>query len=63
MEPSQINQKRPEQAIGRARNQGNTEHVHVGHCTRTSESTYKTWEITLHVPQIVTTKQLQHYVT
>jgi len=34
-----IVQKIPEQQTGKARNQGTTENRHVGHSTRTSEST------------------------
>jgi hypothetical protein len=34
-----IIQKTPEQLTGKARNQGTTENSHVGHSTRTSEST------------------------
>jgi hypothetical protein len=42
--------------------QGTTENSHIGHCTHTAESTdvkvqnFSSWEITLHVPYIVTTE-------
>jgi hypothetical protein len=32
-------QKIPQQHIGKARNEGTTEHSHIGHCTYTVEST------------------------
>jgi hypothetical protein len=43
---------------------GTTKHSRTGHCTHTAEGKsekYVTWEITLHMPQIVHTERLQHY--
>ena len=37
--PLKIIQKIPEQQIGKAQNPGTTDNRHIGHCTRTSEST------------------------
>jgi hypothetical protein len=34
-----IIQKIPEQYTGKARNQATTQNSHIGHCTRTAEST------------------------
>jgi hypothetical protein len=36
---SQIIQKIPEQHTGKAQNQGTSDNSHIGHCTRTAEST------------------------
>ena len=45
-----------------------TKNSHIGHCTCTLESTnvkvqtYLTYEIVLHIVQIINTEQLQHYI-
>ena len=57
MEPTQVIQKTSEQNARKERQQDTTENtcrLHTEHCTHILEI--------LHVPYIVTTKQLQHYI-
>ena len=61
-----IIQKIPEQQTGKERH--TTKNSQIGHCTCTLESinvkvqTYLTYEIVLHIVQIISTEQLQHYI-
>ena len=58
----------PKEHTGKARHQGTTDNSNIEHCTQSLESSNAKVQkilhgkLTLHVPYVVTTEQLQYYI-